>query len=241
LGRKEDCKPVVYEFINTYWQAGWTEIPEILICVIFAAVFIGVEVPPVKAIWEGSGPQIMYGQIVTHGLWFWGLLTGFVLSWLFAEMQRNKWSEFWTGTKEIDGKEITQTFPPCYGMSMYLGFEGGHGTVSGLANDYKDMYKWTDGKDVALAMATTGLVGATLWGVFFINIASRRGWLELKHEGKNELGAVADPMLLVGVYSPESRQPMGYETVVSDSIDTLTLHGAFVGIACFAGYVMKTG
>jgi glutamate:Na+ symporter, ESS family len=27
-----------------------------------------------------------------------------------------------------------------------------------------------------------------------------------------------------------------YETVVSDSIDTLTLHGALVGLACFFGY-----
>ena len=33
-----------------------------------------------KAIWEASGPQIAYGQIVTHGLWAGGLFLGWIIS-----------------------------------------------------------------------------------------------------------------------------------------------------------------
>ena len=47
------------ESIVCPYLPGWNGLPEVLICVIFSAVFIGVEVPPAKAIWEGSGPQIM--------------------------------------------------------------------------------------------------------------------------------------------------------------------------------------
>ena len=60
---------------------------------------------------------------------------------------------------------------------MYLGFEGGHGTVAGLKNDFPDMQHWTDGFDVGIGMATTGLLGATIWGVMLINIATRKKWL----------------------------------------------------------------
>ena len=34
---------LVYSFLTRYYCLGWTGLPEILICVIFAAVFIGVE------------------------------------------------------------------------------------------------------------------------------------------------------------------------------------------------------
>lgn len=78
----------VYSYISAYYTIGWgPQLPEVLISVIFAAVFIGVEVPPVKAIWEGSGPQIMYGQVVTHGLWFWGLLAGWAFGTMFLYLQ----------------------------------------------------------------------------------------------------------------------------------------------------------
>lgn len=112
------------------------------------------------------------------------------------------------------------------------------------------MQDWKDGFDVSIGMATTGLLGATIWGVMLINIASRRGWRATGptttsssgERGANpdgqpqNQGSSSDPLLLVGVYSEESRRPMAYETVVSDSIDTLTLHAALIGLACAFGY-----
>ncbi|CAD7975766.1 unnamed protein product [Amoebophrya sp. A25] len=247
------CKPGihrVFSYISAYYTIGWgPQLPEVLISVIFAAVFIGVEVPPVKAIWEGSGPQIMYGQIVTHGLWFFGLLSGWVFGTLFLIFESQKWGSFWTGKQtwnypdgQLPEGKSADWLPKCYGISMYLGFEGGHGTVAGLRDDFPKMQEWKEGFDVAIGMATTGLLGATIWGVMLINIASRKGWRAIEtadKEQKNNQGASTDPLLLVGVYSPETRPPMAYETVVSDSIDTLTLHAALIGLACAFGYGLQ--
>jgi sodium--glutamate symport carrier gltS len=83
-------------------------------------------------------------------------------------MKSSDASYFWVGDEDAN-------MPNCYGIAMYLGFEGGHGTVSGLANEFETMQNWNEGSSIALAMATTGLVGATLWGVFLINMAHKRG------------------------------------------------------------------
>jgi hypothetical protein len=58
----EEGDRVINQFILRYYALGWPELPGILINIIFAAVFIGVEVPPMQVIWEGSGPQIMYSR-----------------------------------------------------------------------------------------------------------------------------------------------------------------------------------
>ncbi|CAD7960928.1 unnamed protein product [Amoebophrya sp. A120] len=262
VGQRGECLPgirKVYSYFSAYYTIGWgPQLPEVLISVIFAAVFIGVEVPPVKAIWEGSGPQIMYGQVVTHGLWMFGLLAGWVFGALFLFFEANEWGYFWTGNQAWnteDGKlphgKSADWLPHCYGISMYLGFEGGHGTVAGLRDDFPKMQEWKDGFDVSIGMATTGLLGATIWGVMLINIASRRNWRapgtrvsKTLAEGGGqgiEGAASSDPLLLVGVYSEDSRKPMAYETVVSDSIDTLTLHAALIGLACAFGYGIQKG
>ena len=142
---------------------------------------------------------------------------------------------FWTGNQPYHYPADTVQWdvqndhadwlPKCYGMAMYLGFEGGHGTVAGLKNDFPDMMGWRDGFDVGIGMATTGLLGATIWGVLLINIATRRGWLAKTKKGAGSAGAGGeqaeegggelvdpttdqpqeDPMLLVGVYSPGRR------------------------------------
>ena len=70
---------------------------------IFAAVFIGVEVPPCKAIWEGSGPQIMYGQVVTHGLWFFGLAFGWLCGLLFLTKQETEQAAWVDQNKQAVG------------------------------------------------------------------------------------------------------------------------------------------
>ena len=46
---------------------GWSRLPGFLINIVFAALFLGVTIPPVKFIWKQSAPQLAYGQIVAWG------------------------------------------------------------------------------------------------------------------------------------------------------------------------------
>jgi len=47
--------------------AGWSKLPGFLINIIFACLFLGVRIPKLSKIWQQSGPQLAYGQIVAWG------------------------------------------------------------------------------------------------------------------------------------------------------------------------------
>ena len=51
-------------FLPEATTAGWTRLPGFLINIVFAALFLGVYIPPIRRIWGTAGPQLAYGQIV---------------------------------------------------------------------------------------------------------------------------------------------------------------------------------
>ena len=130
---KWGCKEGVtkpYSFVSTYYLAGWDKLPEVLIGVIFAAVFIGVEVPPCKAIWEGSGPQIMYGQVVTHGLWFFGLGSGLAFAGIFQHFKSSE-EEQWLALNPVWADPSSGTKIAITRENMYADkFVGRAGTIA---------------------------------------------------------------------------------------------------------------
>ena len=42
----------------------WSELPVLLISVVFAALFIGKRIPGIRQIWEVAGPQVALGQSI---------------------------------------------------------------------------------------------------------------------------------------------------------------------------------
>jgi hypothetical protein len=44
-----------------YFTSGWSLLPEFLINLVFAALFLGSPIPNPKAVWKISGPNLMYG------------------------------------------------------------------------------------------------------------------------------------------------------------------------------------
>lgn len=191
--------------------AGWNKLPGFLINIIFACLFLGVRIPKLSKIWQQSGPQLAYGQIVAWGQYVVGIaLSILVIAPLF-------------------------NLPQYFGVIIPIGFEGGHGTAAGLAEMFKT-YNWADGKDYALTSATFGIVSAIIVGTWLVNWAVRKG-----HVQKLKKVEDFPENNTVGIYDPDSQPSAGKQTVFPGSIDSLALHIAIVGIAVFIGYLLKQG
>jgi ESS family glutamate:Na+ symporter len=191
--------------------AGWNKLPGFLINIIFACLFLGVKIPSLSKIWQQSGPQLAYGQIVAWGQYVVGIgLSILVIAPLF-------------------------NLPQYFGVIIPIGFEGGHGTAAGLADMFKS-YNWADGKDYALTSATLGIVSAIIVGTWLINWAARKG-----HVHKLRKIEDFPESNTVGIYDPDKQPSAGKQTVFPGSIDSLALHIAVVGIAVFIGYLLKLG
>ncbi|NIM82697.1 MAG: sodium:glutamate symporter, partial [Candidatus Aminicenantes bacterium] len=193
------------------WTAGWAKLPGFLINIVFAALFLGITIPSLSTIWKKSAPQLAYGQIVAWGQYFTALL--FVLLLL----------------------KPLFNIPDVFGVVLPVGFEGGHGTAAGLKEAF-ETFKWPEGTDFALASATMGVVSAIVVGIILINWAARKGYTHklkaLNQLKKGEWG---------GFYNKDQRPIAGRQTVSADSIDSLALHLAIIGIAVLIGYYIKWG
>ncbi|MBQ9789024.1 MAG: sodium:glutamate symporter [Lentisphaeria bacterium] len=191
------------------YTSSWSSVPGFLINIVFAALFLGVKIPKIKAIWHVTFPQLCYGQILAFAQYVIGVMAVFfILKPLYHV------SDGFAGLIEV-------------------GFEGGHGTVSGLSNTFKEL-GWAEGTDLGLTMATIGMIAGVVIGMWLINIAVRRGWTK-------NVRLFQDRPLHErrGIY-PDNMQPAaGKQTVSSDSIDSFALHIAIIGLAVIFGCVIK--
>lgn len=188
------------------WTAGWSRLPGLLINVVFACLFLGVNIPGFSRIWKSAGRQLGYGQIVAWGQYVVGI--GLVLLVMGPFFGVN----------------------PLFGAVLPVGFEGGHGTAGGLGPVF-DQLGWSAGKDFALASATGGIISAILVGMALINLAVRRGVVRHKkppHENLEEED-------WTGIIPPGRRPSAGNLTVSGDVIESLSLHLLIVAGAILLG------
>ena len=185
--------------------------PGFLINVIFATLFLGVETPRLGKIVRVAFPQLCFGQLLAWGQYVLGLgLAGFVLAPVFG-------------------------VPPAFGNLLEIGFQGGHGTVGGMAESFRS-FGWEAGIDLGLTVATAGMIIGVVVGMALVNWAHRRGYVrEVRafeerpaHERR-------------GIHLPDARPAAGRQTVFSDSIDSLAWHVAIVGLAVGLGYLILLG
>src|SRR5699024_1697789 len=91
------------------------------------------------------------------------------------------------------------------------------------------------GGDLALAMATVGILSGVVIGVIGVNWAARRG-----HSQTLDISAQRDPEEARGIYSRD--QPSGsLLTVRPDALDSLTLHIGVVAISVLIGQGLLSG
>lgn len=191
------------------WTVGWTSLPGFLINIVFASLFLGAAIPSLSVIWDRAAPQLAYGQIVAWGQWVVGL--GFIMILLGSLFK----------------------VPDLFGAALPIGFEGGHGTAAGLRDTFIQL-GWNEGSDFSLASATAGILSAIIVGIALINWAAKKGYVSIL---KQQDDMTAEE--LAGLYPIEKRPSAGQQTVSADSIDSVALHLAIIGIAIFIGYSIK--
>ena len=193
------------------WHAGWQALPGFLINIVFAAMFIGQRFRKTGRLGRAVAEQLCFGQVVAWGMYVGGLLvTVLILTPLFD-------------------------VPPVFGNLLEIGFEGGHGTVGGMAETFK-AFNWDAGSDLGYTTATIGMVLGISVGMTLINLAVRRGDVA-NIRTFNELSATEQR----GFYPCRAQPPAGKQTVLCDSIDSLAWHVAVVGLAVLVGYGLKEG
>ena len=193
------------------WVSGIKSLPGFLINVIFATLFLGQEPPRFSAIVRIAFPQICMGQILAWGQYAVGLgLAGFLFLPLFK-------------------------LPPAFGNLLEIGFQGGHGTVGGMAEVFRSFH-WEDGIALGYTVATCGMLVGIVMGMVLVNWALKKGIVKeirtFKDRNRTER---------IGIYHPSERPSAGLQTVFCDSIDSLAFHVALVGLAVLAGFGILKG
>lgn len=187
------------------------KLPGFMINIVFATLFLGVVTPPIKKVVEVAFPQLCFGQMLAWGQYVIGFaVVGFLLIPLF-------------GVNEA------------FGNLLEIGFQGGHGTVSGMAESF-EAFGWADGIALGYTIATAGMLLAVIVGIMLVNWAGRRGYVKNIRTFSEQ-----DTLRQKGIYSREERPSAGWQTVYCDSIDSLAWHISLVGIAILAGFGMQKG
>jgi ESS family glutamate:Na+ symporter len=135
--------------------AGWSDLPSMLINIVFACLFLGTALPTVSAVWKSASRQLAYGQIVAWGQY--AISCALVLLLLGPLFK----------------------LPDLFAGIMPVGFEGGHGTAGGMGDTFNAL-GYPEMKDYALASATGGIMGAIIVGMALVNWAVRKGYVEKK-------------------------------------------------------------
>jgi glutamate:Na+ symporter, ESS family len=188
----------------------WAQLPSLLISVVFAALFIGKTIPGMRTIWRIAGPQVALGQAIAWGQYVVGILLAVAV--------------------------LTPVFgmDPIAGALIEIGFEGGHGTAAGLAQTFAD-FGFPAGGDLALGLATIGLVGGVLIGTVLVNWGIRTGRITLSDGGdpiEDARAATDDDLDDVDERERVERQE-------SQTTDPLSIHVGYIAVAVSLGWLLQ--
>ncbi|RQW22928.1 sodium:glutamate symporter [Bacillus sp. C1-1] len=186
----------------------WGELPGLLINVVFASLFIGFVLPKPKEIWQTGGPQIALGYTMSWAHYVIGLLLAItILTPLFG-------------------------LNPAAGALIEISFVGGHGTAAGLSGTFEDI-GFEEGYDLAIGLATIGMLSGVIIGMVLVNWAARRGkTTTLDHPKDISVDQKS------GVIEEQNREASGVQTTSPVSIEPLALHVGFIAVAIFIGYLI---
>jgi glutamate:Na+ symporter, ESS family len=191
----------------------WSTVPGLLINVVFAALLLGKPIPGIRTVWRTAGPQVVVGQSIAWGQYVVGLgLALLVLTPVYG-------------------------LPPTVGALIEIGFEGGHGTAAGMQRAFEAV-DFAEGYDLAVALATVGLVGGVLIGTALVNWAVHRGVIEAPErlESLDEVRLIDEEpsqaeMMEVRRDKKREAQPT----------DPLSLHLGIVAVAIGIGWLLREG
>ena len=205
------CGPYAADILPPFILDTWREIPGILINFVFATLFLGLAVPGLKVLWSQGGSQLCFGMIAGTGQYFFGLIITVLVLIPFFDVS------------------------PVFATILEIGFAGGHGTAAGMRGVFEQM-GFPEGADLAQMSATVGIIIAVVGGIFFINIAIRKGYCVNLDESKG-----IPEYKKRGLIPEKERFSISKATVASESIEPLAFHFAITGLAILIGWLMLAG
>lgn len=193
-------------------RAVWSQSPGLFINIVFAALFLGEQIPSLKEIWRKAAPQVVFGQSLAWGQYVVGLLVTLLV------------------LKPVFGAH------PISGALIEIGFEGGHGTAGGMAKTLGTL-GFQDGGDLALGLATVGIVSGIISGTALAGWGRRQGHIQ---SVTRRVGDVEDIPELSATETPEIRKRRA-KLMQGLLIDPLSINFGIVGIAIVFGWLILNG
>lgn len=188
----------------------WRTLPGLFINILFATLFLGKKIPGIRDMWSIAGPQVAHGQTIAWGQYVFGILvTIVVLSPVFG----------------ID---------PMAGVLIEISFEGGQGTAAGMSMTFEEL-GFAEAGDLALGLATVGILFGVVMGILILNYGVRTGKTKVLQSTSQ---IALDEKKQTGIIDFDARESAGKITTRPESIEPLSLHFAYVGVAIGIGYII---
>ncbi len=191
-------------------QEVWSQSPGVFINIVFAALFLGEHIPNPKEIWRKTAPQVAFGQTLAWGQYVIGIsVVLFILTPLFG-------------------------INPIAGALIEIGFEGGHGTAGGMVDTLTDL-GFPEGGDLALGLATVGIVSGIIFGTALAHWGRQKGYIQSEPEpvasGDAQFQETA-PTEPSSVLAKRARLMQNF------LLDPLSLNFGFTGMAIGIGWII---
>jgi len=188
--------------------AVWSELPHLLINIVFATLFLGKPLIKIKDMWQLAGPQVAFGQMIAWGQYaLGGLLVLLFLGPLFQ-------------------------FPAIGAALLEISFEGGHGTVAGLSRVFDEL-EFSEGRDIAVGLATASLVSALLLGIVIINVGRKLGLL---HESVGVVSTVRNKVYTQHILHEIREKGVRVRQYITPW--NLAHHGLLIGVGVATGWLI---
>lgn len=196
--------------IPTFILDVWRTLPGMFINIVFATLFLGKSVPSVKKIWRMAGPQVIMGQTVSWGQYVVGLLLALLI--------------------------LTPIFgmSPLSGALIEISFVGGHGTAAGLSSTFQEL-GFQEGADLALGLATVGILVGVVIGIFLINVGFRKGIAQ--HMGGRSAFTDQEREQIAEAYGDDTKS----NVKEAKAIEPLAFHLSLVALSIVIGYLLQQG
>lgn len=230
--------PGYYDFINLKWlgltamddvNVIFTNLPGVLIIPIFAATLLG-NFGKKKTKEEKAAERAKGGAGIVPGLFFLlmgmmvvQMLIGYVVNIVYTKCGGDVYAQF--------------------GYELAIGFVGGHGTAASISTLYGSIFAKiaeTTGVNytaasgaVGVTFATVGLVGGMIFGIVFINIASRKGLTAIMKEPVKLEGEQ-----ITGIHKDiATQESAGRQTVKNFAVESIAVHVAIIAFDCLLAYL----
>ena len=188
----------------------WSQAPGVFINIVFAALFLGEHIPNPKDIWRKTAPQVAFGQSIAWGQYVLGIIvTLLILTPLFGAN-------------------------PITGALIEIGFEGGHGTAGGMADTLTEL-GFAEGGDLALGLATVGIVSGILFGTALAHWGRQKGYIRSEPEPVTQGDAQFQETAETEPSSVLARRAQLMRNLL---VDPLSINFGFTGLAIAIGWII---